>query len=80
MRRKSIWLPLVLLIYFGIMLRFNVSIWQKSDNEIRLWLSIGFEVLVVVLLHIFLRRKELLENHRKVNETQNGRKRQPNQT
>ncbi|MCM1377595.1 MAG: hypothetical protein NC186_03990 [Prevotella sp.] len=64
-RRKSTWLPLALNAYMVVILRGNARTWQLSDHATRLWFSIGFEVLIIVALYYFLRRKEQIEERRK---------------
>ena len=63
MRRKlkrSWWLPAILAIYFAAMSAYFGPRLIAEGLALKFWLSVGFEVIIVVALYFALRRKERL--------------------
>lgn len=58
--RKSVWLPIVVLIYAIAITAFNARPWIESGHTMRLVLSCLFELALVGGLFWALRRKETL--------------------
>ena len=61
---KYIWLPTILAIYFlGMTFYFGLDLLRQGE-AMRFWLTVGAEVVVLVLLTVFLKRREKLRNER----------------
>jgi hypothetical protein len=62
--KKHIWLPSLLLIYLGIM----AYVWRDTITErheyVRYFSTIGVEFVIIALLVIFLRKREILRKER----------------
>lgn len=66
LRRRSVWLPFILFIYFGIFAVVNAKDWINSG---RTWLFIAIctvELIFIVGAFFTLRRKEKLAEKRKL--------------
>lgn len=58
MKKRSVWLPLLLLIYgLGITVLFADD-WIASGHTLRLWLTVAADIVIVAALWFFLRKKE----------------------
>lgn len=62
--RKSIWMPIALLIYFGIMTFFFGNDHIASGHTLRLIITCLIELGIIIVLYFFLRKKEKLEERR----------------
>lgn len=58
---KSIWLPIILTLYCVVMTCYFGSRLIEEGREVKLWISVGVEILVIVALFFALRRKEKLK-------------------
>lgn len=67
--RKSIYLPLILLIYFAFMAIYFGQDLIKSGKNIQFYITCGAELIVIVALYFFLRKKEKLKEERENNES-----------
>lgn len=62
--KKSIWLPTVLLIYFAFMAIYFGKDLLLTGHSTQFYLISGAEILAIVLLFIFLRKKEKYREER----------------
>ncbi|MDE5870810.1 MAG: hypothetical protein K2H22_02540 [Muribaculaceae bacterium] len=61
---KYIWLPTLLGVYFLCMtLYFGIELLHKGEN-MRFWLTVGAELLVLTALTFFLKKREKLRTER----------------
>lgn len=58
--KKSHWVPLVLALYFAAMSAIFGPRLIAEGLALKFWLSVGFEVIIVVALFFVLRHKERL--------------------
>lgn len=63
--RRSVWLPLALLLYFGAMIWLFAEEWILSGHWLRLTLTIALYIIIVIALFFALRHKEKLVEKRK---------------
>lgn len=56
--RKSVWLPAALAVYAGVMTAYFGPGLLEDGQDVKLWVSVGVEVVVVVGLFFALRAKE----------------------
>lgn len=62
--KKSIWLPVVLLIYFICMTAMFAQELISSGQQTRLYTVVGVETVVILALFFSLRKKERMEDDR----------------
>lgn len=63
-RTKHIWLPVLLLLYLGIMAWQGIDILTVQKDYVRYFGTIAAEITVIVALSFFLRKKYLLKQSR----------------
>ncbi len=56
--KKSVWLPLCLAIYMAAMSFTFADEWIKSGHALRFYITVAVEVILLILLVIFLRKRE----------------------
>ncbi|MDE5774280.1 MAG: hypothetical protein K2H86_07470 [Muribaculaceae bacterium] len=59
--KKSVWLPVCLLIYTGIMTLLFARDWIDNGHALRFFLILFAELVIILLLTIFLRKRERME-------------------
>lgn len=58
MKKKYIWLPVVLAVYFLFMtFRFGIDLLQNGET-LKFWLTVVSETVVLILLSIVLKKRE----------------------
>lgn len=58
MKKKYIWLPIVLAVYFLFMtFRFGIDLLQNGET-LKFWLTVVSETVVLILLSIVLKKRE----------------------
>ncbi len=63
-KSKYIWLPLLLAVYFLFMtFYFGIDL-LKAGESVRFWCTVGAELIVLVALSFFLKRREKLRRER----------------
>lgn len=60
--KKSIWLPLTLALYAGVMSAYFGPELIAEGLALKFWISVGVEVIFIIGLFFALRRKEKLSN------------------
>lgn len=63
--RKSMWLPVILLLYMGVLMAFNAGEWISTGHTLRVVITGICELLIITALYFALRRREKLEDRRK---------------
>lgn len=58
MNRKSVWLPVALLIYISCMTALYARDYIATGHSVRLWVTVGIEVAIIIALTFFLRKRE----------------------
>lgn len=72
---KYIWLPAILAVYFLFMtFYFGMDLLYKGES-MRFWLTVGAEVMVLVSLAVFLKKRERLRMEREKDIADTSRKR-----
>lgn len=61
---KYIWLPAIIFIYFAVMTAVYGMDLLRSGETSQFWLTVGAELVVLVALVFFLRRREQLRRER----------------
>lgn len=59
--KKSVWLPVGLLIYTGIMTLLFAKDWIVTGHALRIYLILSAELVIIILLTIFLRKRERMD-------------------
>lgn len=59
--KKSVWLPICLLIYTGIMTLLFAKDWIDNGHALRFYLILSAELVIIILLTIFLRKRERID-------------------
>lgn len=62
---KYIWLPCLILVYFVCMMVYYGPELLATGQTLRFWLTAGAELLVIVALYFFLRRRQQIADCRK---------------
>lgn len=72
---KFIWLPSLLALYFlGMTFYFGFDLLRQGEST-RFWLTVGAEIIVLVALTFFLRKRERLRSERENDMAANSRER-----
>lgn len=62
LKKKYFWLPLVIAIYAGCMAWFNRETVTVHHRYSEFYITLGVELLVIILLVIFLKKRDDLRN------------------